>query len=324
MFRTELKIDPSPWTISLSDLILSVGSCFAVNTGQKMTDFKFDALVNPFGVVYNPFSVFKLLKYSILKADLEDQGFLVNQGVVRHFDLHSDVSALSQPLLESRFTRQRDLTQGYLKQGRVMIITFGTASVFQHKEREAVVANCHKMPATHFTRYNLDAEEICAGFGEIYQLLKRENPGLRFILTVSPVRHIRDGLQASQLSKSILRVSIDRMVDEYADVSYFPAYEIMMDDLRDYRFYASDMVHPGEVAIDYIWEKFKEAFIDRSTSDFIDEWSKIRKNLAHKPFNPGSAEHRQFISKTIQQLERFKDQVDISAEKAQLEKQLNG
>ncbi len=324
MFRTELHPEPSHWKINIKDRILSVGSCFAANTGQKLRDFKFDALINPFGIVYNPASVFDLLNRSLLKSDLAENLFLENQGVTRHYGMHSDVSADSVEALNALFIERRNTTHDYLVNGKVLIITLGTASVFRHMDLNAIVANCHKMPAHLFARDNLVVEEIYSRFSDLHSQLKSKNARLQVILTVSPVRHLRDSLPASQLSKSLLRVAVDMIVRHKPDVSYFPAYEIMMDDLRDYRFYASDMLHPSAVAIDYIWSKFKATYFDTDTLDFIDDWSKMLKNLHHRPFNSGTKEHQQFLVKTIDQLQRFNEVVDISDEKAILEQQLNG
>ena len=318
MFRTELNIVPVKNKIRLKDKIFSIGSCFAVNTGQKMKEFKFDVLVNPFGTVFNPVSAFRAIAMGFYTEPLDEASYIKSQGIYLHFDLHSDISALTRKELREKFERERQRAKKFLQDAGVVMITLGTAMVYEWKTTGRIVANCHKVPAGEFRKRLLTVKEIVDGFGVIHRMFAKHNPYARFVLSVSPVRHIRDGFTANSLSKSILRLAASRIVSGFAGVTYFPSFEIMMDDLRDYRFYERDMLHPSEVAVDYIWEKFKTAYFDEETLNFCAEWGKVLKDIAHRPFHPESDEHRQFLKKALRRLEQFKGMVDISEERDKL------
>jgi hypothetical protein len=168
----------------------------------------------------------------------------------------------------------------------------------------------------------MQVDDIVAGFGEMHGALTGINPGIKFILTLSPVRHLNEGFEDNQVSKSILRLACDRIARQFSGITYFPAYEIMMDDLRDYRFYSDDLVHPNSLAIQYIWEKFSAAYFDYETREFVRAWWKILKALSHRPFNPGTSEYREFVKKTIEKLKSFGDKVNVGPEIEQLNDQL--
>ena len=322
MFRTILNIGASKLKINIKDTILSLGSCFAINTGEKLTDFKFDVQINPFGTIFNPISIFKLLQLSLNQQILREDGFVRSQGAWFHYDLHSDVSALEKWQLIDLFEQRRQLTLDYIQKSSLIILTFGTAIVYEHRLNDELVANCHKIPADQFNKVFLETEEIILGFDQVYQALKLINPKLWFIISVSPVRHIKDSFEKNNVSKSVLRLSAEQLSTKYDDVIYFPSFEIMMDDLRDYRFYAEDMLHPNQVAIDYIWTKFSTMFFDKITLKFINDWSKIQKSLAHSAFHPGSSDHQEFLKQTIKQIEGFRSLVNIDRELELLKQQL--
>ncbi len=322
MFRTELNIVPAEYKINLKDKIFSIGSCFAANTGQKMKDFKFDVLINPFGTLFNPVSVFRAIEMGMYAEPLDEASYIQSQGVYLHFDLHSDISALSRKELREKFELKRKLSKQFIQDVRVLIITLGTAVVYEWKETGRIVANCHKVPAGEFRKRILTVKEIVEGFNSVYRLLARHNPYIHFVISVSPVRHIREGFITNSLSKSVLRLASARIVSGFKHVSYFPSYEIMMDDLRDYRFYGRDMLHPSETAIDYIWEKFKIAYFDAETLKFCKEWGKVMKDIAHRPYHPESKEHQQFLRNALGRLEQFKGMVDVEKERRKLREQL--
>ncbi len=321
-FRTEVKPEESRHKITHRDHLLALGSCFAVHIGQKLKDYKFDVLLNPFGTLFNPVSIFKLVNQAVYKGLMESMGVVETQGVFHHFDLHSDLSSIDKDtLLHNANEKIREL-HDRLSSTSVIIYTFGTAIVYELKETGEIVANCHKVPAGKFNRRFLDVEEVVHGFKTNFDLIRSVNKETRFILTVSPVRHQKESFQQNSVSKSILRLACEKIVSQHEGVEYFPAYEIMLDELRDYRFYADDMLHPNQVAIDYIWQKFMDVYFDDETKQFVKEWEKIRKALAHRPFNPQSKEHQAFVGKTIRQLERFKDKVDITPELDRLKSML--
>ena len=322
MFRTKVIPNVSPNKINLKDQILSLGSCFAQNIGQKLQEYKFEVNVNPFGTLFNPMSIFKLINQAVLHEIIGSLGIVQSQGVYHHYDLHSDLSNLDKEELLINANEQLHQVGNQLPHIAIIIYTFGTAIVYELKETGEIVANCHKVPANKFDRRFLDIDEIVHAFKVNFDLVKSMNKHIRFILTVSPVRHQKESFEHNNVSKSILRVVCEKIVNQYPDVEYFPAYEIMMDELRDYRFYAEDMLHPNTIATDYIWQKFQEVYFDMQLQQFVHKWGKVRKALAHRPFNRGSDQHRMFIQKTIELVNEFKNQIDIKPELKLLKAQL--
>jgi len=322
MFRTELNPKPSPEKIGLKDHLMAIGSCFAVNIGLKLSESKFNIDTNPFGTLFNPHSIFKLLKLSMDSESISEQGIIQHQGIYHHFDFHGDFSALSQAELVNRANQLIADTHRQLQKLTVLIITFGTAIVYEQKLSGEIVANCHKLPASNFNRRIADVDEIVSEFGDFIAKLRTTNSDIKIILTVSPVRHLKESFEQNNLSKSILRVACDQITRTFTGITYFPAFEIMMDDLRDYRFYADDMLHPNAMATDYIWQKFMDTYFDGETVHFIRQWSEVQKALQHRPFHPTSAEHQQFILKTIERVKEFSTAVNVDNELRQLAAQL--
>ena len=322
MFRTPVMPVKSTEKIKLDQSLLLTGSCFSEHIGQKLHDYKFNSLTNPFGVTYNPISIFKLLQQALEQKPVERSHIIKNQGIYRHYDFHSDISALNEDDLIVNIKKAYQLCSQYIRQSEWIIITFGTAMVYRHKQLNDIVGNCHKIPAKEFERELLKPETILNAFKTFYETLKKNKAGFNIIITVSPVRHLKDTLELNSLSKSILRMVCARLSEAYDNVQYFPAYEIMMDDLRDYRFYDADMLHPNDQAINYIWEVFQKSYFSDETIHFIRKWETIRNALQHRPFYPESEEHQRFIRNTIQQLKVLSTKVDIKAELDILEKQL--
>jgi len=322
MFRTPVTPEPSIEKIELRNSLLLSGSCFSEHIGQKLSEYKFDNLTNSFGVIYNPVSICKLLVNAILEKPVDEQLIIKNQGIYRHYDFHSDISALNIKELLSQIDEAYKYTKIYLLKSEWIIMTFGTSIVYHHKKLKDIVSNCHKVPAREFDKKWIQPDDILSAFTTFYDTLKKVNEHFNIILTVSPVRHIKDSLQTNSISKSILRYACHTLSETYENVQYFPSYEIMLDDLRDYRFYEADMLHPNASAIEYIWDKFQQCYFDSKTNEFIQEWKKIRNALLHRPFHPASKDHQQFIKNTIKQLKKFSQQVDISKELKNLEKQL--
>ena len=322
MFTTKVIPEISENKISLSDKMIATGSCFAQNIGQKLLDYKFDITVNPFGTIFNPISIFKLVNLAAREEIIASMGIVKNQGIFHHYDLHSDLSNVNEKeLLQNADDILQKLGEE-LKNTAVVIYTFGTSIVYELRETGEIVANCHKVPANEFTRRFLEVDEIVHAFKVNYELIKSINKKTRFILTVSPVRHQKESFQQNNVSKSILRIACEKIVNEYSSVEYFPAFEIVMDELRDYRFYAEDLLHPNKIATNYIWQKFQYTFFDEKQRQFVLKWEKVRKALTHKPFNVNSEQHQLFIKKTIQMLYEFKEEVDITPELDLLKAQL--
>lgn len=318
MFNLKFDIPQSKTQINLKDKVVSIGSCFSDNIGQKLADNKFQILSNPFGTIFNPHSIFK-----ILKNELDTHGVVENQGVFFHYDAHGEISALSKSELAELISKQTEILQNSLKETNWLIITFGTSFVYSHKRTGAIVANCHKMPQAEFDKGLLEPDNIIEQYHACMQTLRSLNPNMNVLLTVSPVRHTKDGLHANNISKGILHHATSEILKQDPQAFYFPSYEIQMDELRDYRFYAKDLIHPSQEAIDYIWSRFCETYMDMDTLGFLHDWHKIKISLQHRPFQPQSSKHQFFLRKLKQDIENLKHKVDVSEELAEIESQLN-
>jgi hypothetical protein len=321
-FRTDVSIARSAFPIGLKTPVLTVGSCFADAIGQRLYEFKFPTLANPFGVTYNPITIHQLLTRSISTERPEPHTFLENNEVFFNYDFHSEVSALTKEELFHKITGTLTAVHHFLKTCKWIMITYGTAWVYLRKETGEIVANCHKLPQSIFDKMLLTEDEIVSSFQKLAGALQTFNPSARIILTLSPVRHLKDTLELNSVSKATIRTACHAMVSKFKNTEYFPAYEIMLDDLRDYRFYRSDMLHPTRQAEDYIWDKFAEKYFDDETVTFLHEWKSIRAALNHKPFHPASSSHQQFLRQTLARVESFRNRVNVDEEVAVLEKQL--
>jgi hypothetical protein len=322
MFRTELQLEPSPFKIHLSDTLLTVGSCFSDAVGNKLSQHKFRISINPFGTNYNPVSIHKSLHYALSNQQPQCNGFVESQGVLHHYDFHSSFSALQRTDIETKIISTISAEHEQLKKVKWLIITYGTAWVYERVDTGEIVANCHKVPDRQFRKSLLQEQQILESFDGVYKALKSFNASCNIILTVSPVRHIKDTLPLNTVSKSVLRVACQRLTEKYPDVHYFPSFEIMMDDLRDYRFYKADMIHPSEEAEEYIWAKFAESFFDEETKRFIRHWKRIQSSLAHKAFHPQTKQHQQFLRTILSELKELRGRVNVEAEIQQVESQL--
>jgi len=317
-FRTALKVEPARATMGLRSAMLTQGSCFSDAIGERLASHKLKTLVNPFGVIYNPESIHKVLQYAIYNEALPPHSFLKNGDLHLNYDFHSEFSALTHQELSATLNNAIGATHYFIKETDWLLITYGTAWVYERRDTGEIVANCHKLPAKFFTKSLMRPETIVASFHRFFEQFKKLNPRAGIILTVSPVRHIKDTLELNSVSKSILRLACHDISSKYDDVEYFPAYEMMIDDLRDYRFYKRDMLHPSEEAEDYIWEKFMERYFSAEVKDFIKQWRVVLSALRHKPFHPGSAAHQQFLLETLKKLEALSAQVDVRDEIARI------
>jgi hypothetical protein len=318
----DFPIPNYPFPISHQSKILSLGSCFAQTIGQKMIDAKFDCLVNPFGTIFNPQSLEILLKAAISEDQFEESLICERDGLYFHYYAHSDLWGKTKTEVIDKLRSKRKEAKVYLEQGTHLILTLGTAWVYELEEF-GTVANCHKQPGKLFSKRLLTLEEMESRLVLLFDDFSRRYPDLKVILTVSPVRHIKDGISENQLSKSLLRVLCANLQKRIASVSYFPAYEIMVDELRDYRFYKSDLIHPSEEAENYIWQKWQSSHFSEVTLSKVEEIRKVNLELAHRPLNPTSDSHHRFLEKLIQKLERLNSEFDFSKEIIQVQKRLD-
>ncbi|MCQ2375785.1 MAG: GSCFA domain-containing protein [Salinivirgaceae bacterium] len=318
-FRTEVQLQPSQCTISYSDNIMLFGSCFAQNIGQEMAMAKFNAMLNPFGILFNPESIAQTINRILDNRPIEPNELFYNQGVWSNFNFHG---SFSSPEIDDALQQMNNsLLQAsqWIKNTSVMVITFGTSFVYRLLSTGQVVANCHKVDAKKFERERLSVDEIYDVFFELIQRLRTISPNMRFIFTVSPIRHLRDGLHENQLSKSILLLAIDRLCSVFSNVVYFPSYEILIDDLRDYRFYDEDMLHPSAVAIDYIWDKFRASFFDQQTQQIMEQVMKIERAVQHRPLNVNTDSFRNFVEQQRTAIAKLQQEMPILNFDAELE-----
>ncbi len=317
-FRTEYDAKRSSMRLSPHRRVVCFGSCFAENICARMRDHLWDAS-RPAGVLYNPSSVSSALRLLLDgNPELPEWSIVENEGRVHSLLFDSRMSGRDKEETNEKFLKASRQVNSKLTEGADLIITFGTAWVFEtagpgnietggspnvgtmgsenvesERSRRQIVGNCHKLPSASFHRRLLGINEIADDWCDLTGAIKKRYPGTRFIFTVSPVRHLKDGPEGNSLSKAILRVSIDEIIGRCRqsiygqklneDMEYFPAFEILNDDLRDYRFYASDLVHPSDSAIDYIWEKFTEEYLDKNYIDLLKKGKKIADGLRHRP-----------------------------------------
>lgn len=315
MFRTELSLRPAAQLLNQGARVLTIGSCFSDVIGQRLADHKVRTLVNPFGTVFNPLAAARLLR-AVAGEDTDWQQHLVEaRGRWQSYDLHATIGADSPPALLEHIEQTVRETAEFARRADVLVWTLGTSYGYRLRDTGEVVNNCHKVPADRFEKELLTAEEIVSVVTEAYALLRQQNPKLRLVLTVSPVRHLKDTLPLNAVSKSVLRVACHYLSELLPGASYFPAYELLLDDLRDYRFYGADMIHPSEVAEQYVWEKFTGGYFDANFRQFVQEWDGIQRALNHRPLHDGAPEHREFLEQTKKRLERLLSQrVDVRLE----------
>ncbi len=307
-FRTVVELPAGMPSISHADRIAMWGSCFAENMGALLEEGKFQVDVNPYGILYNPFSIAKAL-HEVMEGKIYHAEDLIYHQERWHSLMHH--SAFSADTVEKTLERinvRVSKAHAEMEHCDWLMLTFGTAYVYEWKATGEVVSNCHKLPETRFERRRLSVEEIVETYVPLIQKLKERNPRLKCLLTVSPVRHIRHALHANQLSKAVLLLAIERLQQHFPDsLFYFPSYEIVMDELRDYRFYADDMSHPSSLAVSYLWKRFGETFFTESTTRLLVEIEDVRRDLAHKPFHPESETYKKFLGKIVLKMERLKD-----------------
>ena len=289
---------------------LLFGSCFSENIGDKFEYFKFQTTINPFGILFHPLAIENLITRAINEEYYSEADLHFHNEQWYCLDAHSKLNSISKNDLVQNLNDQIDSTNAQLKTATHIIITLGTSWVYRHITSDAIVANCHKLPQKQFTKALLSVDDITKSLESIITLVKRVNPKVIFIFTVSPVRHIKDGFIENTQSKSHLITAIHSVLNQNSIIKncqlfYFPSYEIIMDELRDYRFYNADMLHPNTIAIDYIWEKFKRVWFSEDTTETMRKVDSIQRDLAHKPFNSNSEAHKKFKHKLQTKIENL-------------------
>jgi hypothetical protein len=291
MFQTKVQIPVSTLKIGYEDRIMTLGSCFAENMGKKMQEACFDTEVNPFGVLYNPVSIRNSIDVLIKNEPFSENDLFQYNSLWHSFSHSSLFSEISQEKCLEGINKRLATASRFLKKTDFLLITFGTAWVFEEQKSGKVVSNCHKLPADKFIRRRLTVDEIINDYTALISRLKTLFPTLSLIFTVSPIRHWKDGAHENNLSKSTLLLAVDALQKRFENVDYFPAYEIQLDELRDYRFYAADMLHPSEVAIDYIWKRFCDTYFSDETIKIMNELEQLSADVSHRPLHPESEEY---------------------------------
>jgi len=298
MFQTKVEIPPTNLKISYENRIMTLGSCFAENIGKRMQDVYFDMDINPFGVLYNPVSILKSIEILLNRNQFGLSDLFENRGLWQSFSYSSLFSDMSANGCLNKINDRLQKASSFFKETNLLLITFGTAWVFEEQKSGSIVSNCHKLPAAQFIRRRLTVDEIVADYSKLIIKLNMLIPDLRIIFSVSPIRHWKDGAHENNVSKSTLLLSIDELHKQFNHIAYFPAYEIQLDELRDYRFYASDMFHPSEVAVDYIWKRFSETYFSDTTTSMKRQFEQLAADLSHRPLHPGSEEFKLFLENT--------------------------
>ncbi|WP_233898537.1 GSCFA domain-containing protein [Tenacibaculum piscium] len=289
--------------IDYNSKLFLLGSCFSENIGDKLSYYKFQSTQNPFGILFHPKAIEKLITDAINQKKYTEEAVFYHNESWHCFDAHSSISSLDKNEVLENLNTASSATFTQLKNASHLIITLGTSWIYREISSDTIVANCHKIPQKNFTKKILSIAEITESLSEIIALTKSVNPDIAILFTVSPVRHLKDGFIENQQSKSHLISAIHSIIDIKKSVYYFPSYEIMMDELRDYRFYAQDMIHPNATAINYIWEKFIAVWIAENTQKTMKEIEIIQKGLAHRSFNPTSEAHQKFLQNIAQKKE---------------------
>jgi len=297
IFRTEIRPKRSDFQISHSQRGLTIGSCFSDSIGERLEQAKFPLMRNPLGVVYNPGSIHSALQIVCGKKSVTEQDLFNDKGVWKSYVLHSSFASTDKNEVLERCAEVQNRFATKFQTLDYCIITLGTAWVYELIATGEVVNNCHKTPAKLFYRKQLSIVEIETALLQSVELLQSINPDIQIICTVSPVRHWNDGAHENQVSKSLLFVALDKILKTTKNTHYFESYELLMDDLRDYRFYENDLLHPNSQAIEYIWQAFSQTYFSAGTQKIIQQVQNVRNAMQHRPFQKNSSEYAAFCAR---------------------------
>ena len=306
-FRTPIIIKKSQVKLNHQCKLLLMGSCFTNHIGERLAQLKFNTLSKPFGISYHPLAIHQQLSFQINSTvNLHE-----NNGVFFSYDSHSSQNALSKESYTNSFRKNIEQLIAFVTKCDTLIITYGTAWVYELIENGKIVNNCHQQPAAKFSKRLLSVDEIVNSWKQTADLLYYHFGPKKIIFTISPVRHLKDGFHENQLSKATLQLAIDAICKLDTSCTYFPAYEIMMDDLRDYRFYKDDFLHPNQLAIDYIWNCFGQTFFDEKTIVLNQQIRKLMTAFNHKAFQPKSRKHQKFLKQLVQKFQTIQKETSI-------------
>lgn len=309
-FRTELFIDENPDKINYDSKILSIGSGFSKIFKNHLSKYNFDINNNPFGTIYNPISIFNLIHQTLENKEIDQNYITENDGYWNHFDFHPKVKSGSKAELIDQLQTSVNSSHEYLKETDFLILTLGSAFVYKLTDNQKTVANCHRAARNKFDKQLLSTQEIVDGFRSVYGKL---NHVKNIVLVVSPVQHTKDSLTLNAVSKSTLRLACHQIMSEFPYVKYFPAYEFLTSDLRDYRFYQRDLIHPNELAMDYIFKKFVESYLHEDIKNEVLSIEDLLSSMHHEPYNHQSTEYQKSVKKVMTQIDQLSDKMDLSS-----------
>jgi hypothetical protein len=296
--RTTFSIDPSPDKITYGDKVMFIGSCFASSIGSWMEKGKMEVMINPSGTVYNPASVSASIDIITAGREFKQDDLLYHDGLWHSFFHYTDFSSDDPVLALEKINKRAGEASVFLSSAGFLFITLGTARIYRWRKTGLIVSNCHKIPAANFSSEMLPVDVIVDLWTKQLDRLKAIYPSLKVIFTISPVRHLKDGAHGNQVSKSVLFLALEKLLRHPSGPGYFPAYELVMDDLRDYRFYEDDMIHPSATAINYIWNAFSGCYFDNDTSQIWNEAAKITNACSHR-FNTDSRSGKRIFAENM-------------------------
>lgn len=298
IFRTEITPLKSTQNICHKDKILLIGSCFTQNIGERLINSGFQTSINPFGIIYNSFTISQCLDYVLENKPFTIDDLIENNGWYS-YSHHGSFKGHTPEELLDKINSEIAQSHKFIKETKYLILTLGTSWIYTHNETNKIMGNCHKIPSSQFTKSLLSIEKtievLSESLDEFLKTTNQDNP--KIIFTISPIRHIKDGYRENQLSKSMLHVAVEELLKQNSKIDYFPSYELMMDDLRDYRFYESDMLHPTPQAIDYIWQKFTQTYFSYETISLCKEFEKLNKLKHHRPFDITTKDYQMHLQR---------------------------
>lgn len=306
--QTKIKLPEGKLKINYDSKIGLLGSCFSENMGERFAYYQFPNLQNPFGILFHPFAIERLLKNIVEEKKYTEEDIFLHQEMWHCFDAHSKMSAADPKKMLMELNVSLAKTRDFLQSATHLIITLGTSFVYQFKETGDYVANCHKLPQHNFDKELSASAEIQQSIQQIISYAQQINPEIKLVFTISPVRHVKEGLIENQRSKANLIAGLHEAMATEKTVSYFPSYEIQLDELRDYRFYAEDLLHPNKTAIQYIWEKFLRSWLDPQSVKVMEKVETVQRDLQHRAFAPESDAHQQFLKRLQQKIEQLQEE----------------
>ena len=317
--RTTFSIEPSAWKITYNDPVMFIGSCFATSIGNQLELGRMPVMINPAGTVYNPVSVCNTIDTIISRKKYDSGNLYKYEDTWISFDHYTDFSSANSKEILNKINSKSEEALKFLSGARFLFVTFGTARVFKWIESGKIVSNCHKIPSARFNHELLSTDYIISLWNDQLDKLKSLFPDLKVVFTISPVRHWKDGAHGNQVSKSVLFLAVEKMLEHSSKPAYFPAYELVMDDLRDYRFYDDDMLHVSNLGVDYIWEAFSGCYFDKATVNLWKEVAGISKAVSHRIQTDNKNQIKKFA-------ENILSRIDLIAQKnpfVNLEKERN-